>query len=402
MLYFPAKVEFSFEGKIFQIPLFGGNLQFYQVKKMKVKSIRVSAKKVFLTIPHFEAVEESYKILELKSKELLIEKFAVVLETHTNDPNKSKHLHVFVQFTKRREIGLKFFDFLGKHGKLERVRSSEAVLQYINKENVCKASFDVWRDLLESSKTFTNTVRRMMIAGWSEGDLLRVYGAQLASNKPWQAAIRLGHKAVIAEQAMLVRPTKRMRKITRELIEKKLTNEELTAFDSNQHFSMFVNYVNKILQYGNQQLHKQCCLSLVGEPSIGKSTVVNELKKFFNTYVFPLDGWHTQYDNGVYEIILWNEWDIKLISKSDLLLFTEGEIVDLKVKYTKAVKTDRPMIILTANDTYQDQARKRYGYDPDWCAKIIRALDVRFVELNFNSQPIWFLTKLFVANTDDI
>ena len=149
-------------------------------------------------------------------------------------------------------------------------------------------------------------------------------------------------------------------------------------------------------------MHKQCCLSLVGKPSIGKSTVVNELKKFFTTYIFPLDGWHTQYDNGVYEIILWNEWDIKLLSKSDLLLFTEGEIVDLKVKYTKAVKKDRPMIIFTSNDTYQDQARKRYGYDRDWCASITSALDVRFKELNFGNTIIWFLTKLFVAVTEDI
>ena len=370
-------------------------------KPSRNRSLWLQGKRFFLTIPHFDKLEEVFKMLELTSEEHFIGKFAVVLETHTADSNKGKHIHVFVEFTKKRGIGLKFFDFLGKHGNLQIVRNIEAVLQYMNKENVCKANFDVWVELLENTQTFSNTVRRMMIAGWSEGELIREYGTQLAS-KPWSTAIRFGHKAVLAEDALKARLTVRMRQITREIIEARLSPEELKVFDSDHQFAIFVDYVNKILRYGNQQLHKQCCLSLVGKPSIGKSTVVNELKKFFNTYVFPLDGWHTQYDNGVYEIILWNEWDIKLLSKSDLLLFTEGEIVDLKVKYTKAVKKDRPMIIFTSNETYQNQARKRYGYDRDWCASITSALDVRFKELNFGNTTIWFLTKLFVAVTDDI
>ena len=361
----------------------------------------VHGQRVFLTIPHFDKLDQVYQMLELSKEEHLIDRFACVLETHTNDPNKANHIHIFVKFTRRRRIGLKFFDFLGKHGKLEAVRNDEAVLQYMNKENVCKANFDVWYSLLENSRTFANTVRRMMLASWSQNELFRKYG-QLFGNKPWQTALRLGAQALMAQLAEDERPTKQMRKITREIIESRLSSEELRIFDSKSEFGVFVDYVNKILQYGNKQLHKQCCLSIVGEPSIGKSTVVNELKKFFNTYVFPLDGWHTQYENGVYDIILWNEWDIKLISRSDLLLFTEGEIVDLKVKYTKAVKKDRPMIVLTANPSYESQCRKRYGYDPEICNMTLKALAVRFVELDFGAQPIWFLTKLFVSTSEDV
>ena len=361
----------------------------------------VAGQRMLITIPHFDKLEETYKLLELSSEEKLIEKFAVVLETHTNDPNKSNHLHVFVKFIKRREIGLNFFDFLGKHGKVENVRNEEAVLQYMNKENVCKSNFDVWEALLENPRTFTNTVRRMMLSGWEQAALVREYGRTFA-NRPWQTALRLGTIAVSAEIAERDRATLRLRKITREIIESRLDPEELRIFDNNPKFGVFVDYVNKILQYGNQQLHKQCCLSLVGEPSIGKSTVVNGLKRFFNTYVFPLDGWHTQYENGSYDIVLWNEWDIRLISRSDLLLFTEGEIVDLKVKYTKAVKRDRPMIILTANYSYQTQVQKRYGYDPVYHDMMLKALAVRFVELDFGSQSIWFLNKLFVATTEDV
>ena len=361
----------------------------------------VKAQRVFLTIPHFDKLEEVFKMLELQSEELFIRKFAVVLETHTNDPNKGKHIHVFVEFTKQREISLKFFDFLGKHGNLERVRSIEAVLQYMNKENVCKANFDVNRLLLSKRKTFANTISVLMINGWSETELINEYRSILA-NMPWSAAFAFGKKAIAANKALKSRPIIRMRQITREIIEKRLSAEELKVFDSDHQFAVFVDYVNRILRYGNQQLHKQCCLSIVGKPSIGKSTVVNELKKFFTTYIFPLDGWHTQYDNGIYEIILWNEWDIKLLSRSDLLLFTEGEIVDLKVKYTKAVKEDRPMIILTSNQTYVTQVNRRYGYEIELRDMCTEALSVRFVELNFGTTKIWFLLKLFVSVNEDI
>ena len=369
-------------------------------KNITKRRFTVTGRYVFLTIPHFDKLEKSYKMIQLRSKEFLIEKFAVVLETHTNNINKSKHLHIYVQFTKIREVSLKFFDFLGKHGKLEKVRNSAAVLQYMNKENVCKSSFDVYESLLENSRTFASTIAKMMSDGWSEAELIIKYQSILAS-KPWFSAFSFGKKAIAARKAGL-RTTSRMRKITREIIESRLSPEELNKFDSDNQFQIFVDYINKILSYGNQQLHKQCCLSLVGQPSIGKSTVVNALKAFFATYIFPLDGWHTQYDNGIYEIILWNEWDIRLLSRSDLLLFTEGEIVDLRVKYTKAIKEDRPMIIFTSNHTYVEQVNRRYGYDIALRDSTLSALAVRFVELDFGNTEIWFLTKLFISVKDDI
>ena len=90
------------------------------------------------------------------------------------------------------------------------------------------------------------------------------------------------------------------------------------------------------------------------------------------------------------------------MSRSDLLLFTEGEIVDLKVKYTKAVKKDRPLIFLTSNERYLTQVRRKFNYDPEQKRIVSAALAVRIVELDFKDTPIWFLTKLFVPTTEDI
>ena len=369
----------------------------------KTRRNTLLASKFFLTIPHFDNLEESYQLLELKSKELLIEKFAVVLETHTNDPNKSKHLHVFVQFTKRRDISLGFFDFLGKHGKLERVRSFEAVLQYMNKENVCKSNFDVWLLLLNNSATFTRTIVRMIEQGYTEDELLLSYAKEVIGQKPWNAAFSLANKRGVAK---LEKENKsemtRMRVITPELISARLTPQEIKTFYADPQFQKLIVFINKLLKYGNMHPYKECCLAIVGEPSIGKSTVIRALSKHFITYNFPLDGWHAKYTNGINELIVWNEWDIRLISRSDLLLFTEGEIVDLKVKYTKAVKKDRPLILLTSNEPWRSQVRRRYAYDPQQRNICLGALAVRIVELDFKDTKIWFLTKLFVSVNEDI
>lgn len=358
-------------------------------------------KHFFLTIPQFDMLEETYKLLEFNQKEHFIDKFAVVLETHTQNVDKGSHLHVFVSFTKRREIGASYFDWLGKHGNLQRVRNIEAVVGYMTKENMPKANFDIWENLLETN--FTRTVVRMHEMGWNQDEILLAYATKLRGNKPWNAAFSLAVRHDLAKvdqenKSELVR----IRTITPDLISKRLSETELQTFYSDTKFQTFVNYVNNVLKYGNQHPYKECCLAIVGYPSIGKSTIARALQKAFISYNFPLDGWHTKYTNGINELIVWNEWDMRLISRSDLLLFTEGEIVDLKVKYTKAVKKDRPLILLTSNETYLTQVRRKFAYDPEQRKIVSAALAVRIVELDFKDTPIWFLTKLFVFNTQDI
>ena len=370
-------------------------------KKVAVKRVTIEATHVFLTIPHFDELEQVYAKLESTSKEHLIKHFAVVLEEHTQDVNKGSHLHVFVSFKKKRDLSLGFFDFLGKHGNLQKVRSVEAVLQYMTKENTCKTNFDVWLTLLESS--FTRTIIKMQEHGWNQDDILLAYASKVSGNKPWSTAFNLAvrHDMARTDKANKQELT-RLRVITRDLIAARLSKIELQTFDADPQFQQLVDYINNMLKYGNQHPYKECCLSIVGSPSIGKSTVIRALQKHFITYNFPLDGWHSKYTNGVNELIVWNEWDIRLISRSDLLLFTEGEIVDLKVKYTKAVKKDRPLILLTSNERYLKQVRRKFNYDPDQRQVVSAALAVRIVELDFKDTPIWFLTKLFVAVTEDI
>ena len=194
----------------------------------------------------------------------------------------------------------------------------------------------------------------------------------------------------------------RIRSITREIIESRLSQTELGLYDSFPIYQELIDVVNRLLVKGNNHDHKSCTISLVGEPSIGKTTFVNKLAKHFVTYKFPLDNWHTQYVNGIYEMWVWHEWDFRIISLSDFLLLTEGEECDLRVKFAKANKKDRPLLWLLSNETYAQQNASKFSRRKDLRDKTLKALEVRIQEFDFGDKPLHFLTKLLVSVNEDI
>lgn len=367
----------------------------------------VVGKRLFLTIPHFEELDKVFEALTAKSEKELFEDFAVVLETHSKDPRKAKHLHVFVKFTKRREVGLNFFDFLGKHGCLQAVRNQEAVLQYMNKENVCRANFDVWRSLLSHTRAMASrTVARMALLGYNLNEVQVKYYDVLAS-LPWESIKRFAVSTVInADELKRAKSLSDvLRWIDRDLIEARLTPEELETFDSDPQFQVLVDYINRVKKYGSEQVHKECTLSLVSAPSTGKSSLLLKLAEHYNNYNFPIDGWHREsYRNHYYSMWTWNEWDIKAVPWPDFLLLLEGFQTDLRVKNSKTLKLDRPMIFMLSNDSYKEQFVHRFSYlhGTKTYDVRLRALEVRICELNFGEKNLFFLQKLLVGVTEDI
>ena len=101
----------------------------------------------------------------------------------------------------------------------------------------------------------------------------------------------------------------------------------------------------------------------------------------------------------------WNEWDIGSVNWTDLLLLLEGFETDLRIKGSKTVKLDRPMLFLVSNETYVQHFQKRFGYLRKTLPRSYEvrqvALSVRIQELNFGEQNLFFLQKLFVSVSDD-
>lgn len=409
-------------------------------------------KRFFLTIPHFDEIENVCKYLQWykdgslttklheipffdckitefdtykstwKDQEyassvtyadfcsyILLKDYAVVLETHTADVDKGHHLHVYIEFDRQREISPHHFDFLGKHGNLQKIRSEIAILQYMNKENEIRASFDVIDRVVAQAKS-ANEIKRLVFdlivfRNWQPVDVNVRFGNRVTQ-------VNILNLFKIAKQAKMdIKETvhnewmksNRMRMITDVTITKRLTQDELGIFNSFPIYQELVDVVNRILVKGNNHDHKQCTIALVGKPSIGKSSFANALAKYFPTYFFPLDGWHQgEYINGVYDIWLWHEWDFRIISKSDFLLLTEGEKCDLRVKFAKTVKTDRPLLILTSNDTFEEACQAKFKRDIRLQHSCIAALRVRIQEFDFGNLPLHFLPKLLVSVNEDI
>ena len=410
------------------------------------------SKKFFLTIPHFDEIENVYnllmqykdgtlnprnlkffkdkikKIRYIKDRNKVgaieyheystdpasiygfhsLQDFAVVLETHTRDEAKGNHLHIYIQFEKSREISVNHFDFLGKHGNLQKVRSEIAVLEYMQKESEVKASFDVLERLINKAKS-NNDIRKLMFhlmvdRNWQPSDITVRFGSRILDAN-FRQLTDLAQQAKAdgkREREFAWMKSNRMRSITREIIEARLSPDELGLYNTFPIYQRLVDVVNRLLVKGNDHDHKQCTIALVGKPNIGKSTFVNTLSKHFMSYFFPLDNWHKQYTNGSYEMWIWHEWDFRIISYSDFLLLTEGEKCDLRVKFAKAQKEDRPLLILLSNRTYAEHAAAKFVRRHDLRKECIESLQTRINEFNFGELPMHFLTKLLVSVNEDI
>ena len=374
-----------------------------EAEDMKNASLE-SARQLFLTLSQTElTVPEVYDKLLLEDK---LEHLAVVLETHTKDMSKGKHIHVYLSYQKKRHLSLRHFDFLQKGVHVEKVRHVDNLLAYMNKENECKANFDIWRPLLAAKSKFAKTLATMVSLGYDLDEIQAIYTGELA-DKPWSTVTRFLEEANMAKAKPAKGLAQQLRWITRELIEIRLTPEELAIFDSDPQFQTLVDYINKVKKFGSRQIHKECCLSIVSGPSTGKSSLLLMLAKHYNNYNFPNDGWHREsYDNDVYSMWTWNEWDISALPWNDLLLLFEGFDTDLRIKGAKTLKFDRPMLFLASNESYVAHYTRRFDYlrkKLPYSFKVRQeALDVRIKEVNFGKQNLFFLQKLFVGVNDDI
>ena len=376
-------------------------------RAVKARKKEIIARQLFLTLSQTQlTVQEVYDKLLLEDE---IEHLAVVLETHTKDVNKGRHIHVYLSYLKKKyHLSLRHFDFLQNGVHVERVKNIECVLAYISKENECKANFDVWRKLLAHSRNMAaKTVTRMAELGHDLKDVQSKY-SDLLCNLPWETIRRFAHGAAMSGYDMAKRKglSQQLRWIDRELIEARLTPEELAIFDSDPQFQTLVDYINKVKKFGSRQIHKECCLSIVSGPSTGKSSLLLKLAEHYNNYNFPIDGWHREtYQNDIYSMWTWNEWDIGSVNWSDLLLLLEGFETDLRIKGSKTVKLDRPMLFLVSNETYVQHFQKRFAYLRKKLPRSYEvrqvALSVRIKELNFGKQNLFFLQKLCVSVSDD-
>ena len=353
----------------------------------------------FLTVPHFSGTTDMVlDALKMHQDQWQYMKYAVVKQTHTKDEDKGTHLHLYLSYPKRRQIKIDRFDYLGKHGKLERVREYRSVLKYMTKEARPRANFDYLEEVM--SIDFPRAMDILLSQGWTVRQIFKHYSS-IVPSKNWQGYLRFKQYSIESAkiQAELDKPGLRM--ITPELIRAKLSDQEFIQYHSDTLYQRIVDKINDIVIYGCNRPHKAKALFLCGQPNTGKTTLGLAIQQRVETFTFPDDGWWQGYESDVFKMILWNQFDLRRFSYPTLLKFLQGLRMDMPIKGSHVTRLDNPLIYLTSNLTLDELICKRFTSQQNR-AKSRANLSVRIEQINIGSKPIFFLLKLLVSPTEDI
>ena len=353
----------------------------------------------FLTVPHFGgSLTGVIDALKTHQPEWEYLRYAAVLETHTKDADKGTHLHLYVGFPKQCRVKLDRFDYLGKHGKLERVRDYASVLKYMTKENRPRANFDYIEDIMR--KDFPRAVEILLSQGLHIRQIYRTYSSIVAS-KNWSGYLRYLSYQEESKKIILQLEKSGLRMITPELIRARLSDQEHTLYYSSPIYQRIVDKINDIVIYGCHRPFKAHALLLVGQPNKGKTSLGLALQRRVATFTFPDDGWWAGYQSDVFKMIFWDQLDLRAFAYPKLLKFLQGLRMNLPIKGSHTTRCDNPLIFMTSNLTLEQHICKRFSSQQNR-AHSRANLRVRIEEVNVGSQPIFFLQKLLVPPTEDI
>ena len=353
----------------------------------------------FLTVPHFATpLTEVIQALKQWESDFDNLRYASVLQTHTNDEDKGTHLHLYLGYSKTISLKVDRFDYLGKHGKLERVRDYVSVLKYMTKECRPLANFDYIEDIMR--KDFPRAMEILLSQGHYIRDIYHTYSSIVAS-KNWSGYLRyLGYSADSTKiRFQLGKPGLRM--ITPELIRARLDDSQYALYHSSDIYQRIVDKINDIVTYGGYRDFKARALLLVGKPNRGKTSLALALQRRVATFTFPDDGWWQGYESDVFRMIFWDQFDIRAFSYPKLLKFLQGLRMDLPIKGSHVNRADNPLIFITSNLSLEQHICSRFGSQSNR-THARENLAVRIDEVNIGSAPIFFLEKLLISPMEDI
>ena len=366
---------------------------------VKIDSPQIRGRHFFLTVPHFEGTVDSViDALKTHQQQWQYMRWAAVMQTHTRDEDKGTHLHLYLAFPKMLRLRMNRFDYLGKHGKLERVRDYKSILKYMTKQSRIRANFDYMEAVLQ--KDFVYGARLLMAQGWKPRQIVYNFSS-IAHRRGWQGFLRLCAHNKQAQKFMYQAAKPGLRFITPELIRARLSDEEYTLYHSSPIFARIVDKINDTVRYGCHRPHKAKALLITGKPNTGKTTLGLALQQRMGTFTFPDDGWWQGYQSDVFKLIMWNEFNLKRLQYPTLLKFLEGLRMDLPIKGSHVTRCDNPLIYLTTNLSLEQLICSRFSSEENR-EKSRANLSVRVEEVDIGATPIFFLTKLLVSPTEDI
>ena len=328
--------------------------------------------------------------------------WCVAWQTHTG--SGLPHLDILLIYDRRVQNPATRYDYLVKHGHLTKYRSvNKAILSYGLKQDRCPlTNLDVVKKL-KQVRVKTGLYEMLQAAmledpfefqphQWlHKNDLYRAI-----SKTGWTSAIRLVglRQQVVCNEILRNRPGIRL--ITRELIETRLSAQQLAVYDGWTGYGVIVQYINQVATHGGQRAHKMKNLLLVGVPNTGKTALALKIEQYCPVYYKGVSTWFPSYKSGVYKMTLWNEFTLRGMPFSDILNFLEGTTMDLQYKGGMTRKTDNPLVYMTSNWSLEQHICKRFKVEAD-CQHARLNLRVRMQQVAIpEGLTLFLLLKLIV------
>jgi hypothetical protein len=358
----------------------------------------LEARRFFLTIPKCQIGKKKLEAL-LKDEEEFLSHYIIGEEKHVDG---TKHHHIYLKYSKKRNFSYSHFDYLGKHGKLEVCRSPIGSYMYISKEDKAPLSnFDYEAGVLKG--TTDQIALYLSQTGKKYEDLFRGEGAYALATK-WRALKVFEREMADQKKIQEMRETKRgIKLIDEDLIREKLTIEECRLVEENEELKVIIEHINNVIKYKWKRPFKTKNLLIYSdEPNTGKTSLIRKLGEHCPIFHFPRGEWFHGYKNQTFWGMLWNETDVKGWKMEDLKNMLEGTAVTLEVKGGHIDKDDNPEVFMTSNYTLYDMVEERYKYDEKRLRVTLKTLRARIDEVNLNNfvqkgnGNIFFLQKLIV------
>ena len=197
------------------------------------------------------------------------------------------------------------------------------------------------------------------------------------------------------------------RLITRQLIQSRLSPQQLLTYDSWSGYQTIVDKLNQVVLHKGDRDPKTRNLLISGPPNCGKSALVwhpkphdhfNPLSAYCSVYPMGMSQWFPAYRSDVYHLIYWNQAKLTSYSYDTILKLLDGSPLDLPNKGSVSRKVDNPLIVMTSNLTLQQMIRYKFNYSEDLRQLARENLSVRVQNVIVpRTYKLFLLQKLLCA-----
>ena len=306
------------------------------------------------------------KLLASKTSKKSIKYYSIAIESHADG---NPHLDMLIIFEKQIALQNKELDFLAnKHGNLTRYRTlNQAILEYGSKEDTPLTNLENVQYILNEQDIKKCPVTFLMKQvdknpfGFDfiqycldNNHFTTIQRWSYVKNKIKDYQEGLCNKLLKSKPGIPV--------ITKEKIQSTLTDFQLKVFHSHPFYSTIVNYLNDISTYGWERPFTSKQLYISGKSRIGKSYLIRTLSQYTSTYPVGTQNWFPKFQNFTYKLMIWDQCDLKMMSKEQMLQLFDGDPFNLPYKGGSILKRDNQLWLMCSNKTLQQQFIHA-GYD---------------------------------------